>query len=219
MTRTKHKAEASVTSSDLLDDAKALAAKVTALVGPAPALTLADVRRSTKLRKGGEKVIPTLTTLSEQAGIVVPSHPTDTMKQKMDLAESLVPLHKLLVVLTKQISDVLFLAQSDSWDAATVHYAVLRRLAQKNGDIARALAPVTQFFAARSAAVTAEEKAKRGGARKGSKKKVTSSDAPGPNANAPTQPVAAPAPTAAAAPASPTAPSSPTTVTNAPAHA
>ncbi|HEY2515664.1 MAG TPA: hypothetical protein VGI39_32570 [Polyangiaceae bacterium] len=170
MTRTTHDAEAAVTSSDVLDDAKALVTKVTALVGPAPALTLADVRRSTKLRKGGEKVIPTLATLSEQAGLVVPSHPTDTMQQKMDLAESLVPLHKVLVVLTKQVADVLFLAQSESWDAATVHYSVLRRLAQKNGDLARALAPVTQFFAVRS------------------KKKVPSSDAPGAAPATPTAP-------------------------------
>ena len=219
MTRTTHKAETTVTSAEVLDDVKTLVAKVTALVGPAPALTLADVRRSTKLRKGGEKVIPILATLSEQAGLVVPSHPTDTMKQKMDLAEELVPIHKLMVVLTKHLSDALFLAQSQSWGAATVHYSVLRRLAQYNGDLTRALAPVTQFFAARSTAVAAEEKAKRGGARKGSKKKVTSSDAPGPDANAPTQPVAAAAPTATAAPAAPTAPSSPTTVTNAPAHA
>jgi hypothetical protein len=171
MSRTTHsQSEAVVTSADLLADAKALCDKITAMVGPAAKLTQADYRRSTKLRKGGQGALPTIVALAEQTGLVVPSHPTKTIVEKMDLAESLVPLHKQLVIATKQIGDALFLAQSQSWSGATVHYTMLRRLAKKDGDLARALAPVIQFFAARSTAVQAEEKAKRGGARKGTKK-------------------------------------------------
>ena len=55
----------------------------------------------------------------------------------------------------------MFSANSESWSAATVHYTMLRRLAKENGDLETALAPVNQFFAQRSPAVTAEEKAKR----------------------------------------------------------
>ena len=39
-------------SDDLLVDAKALSEKISAAVGPAPALTKADIQRSSKLRNG-----------------------------------------------------------------------------------------------------------------------------------------------------------------------
>jgi hypothetical protein len=130
---THPKSHSVVTSTDVLDDAKALGVKVTALVGPAPALTTADVRRSTKLRKGGEGVIPTLAALSEQQGLVIPSHPTATMTEKLAQAQSLVALHKQMVLATKQIGDTMFLAESQSWDAATVHYSMLRPRAEERG--------------------------------------------------------------------------------------
>ena len=55
MSKTTHATE--VTSSNVLDDAKALAEKITALVGQPPALTKTDVQRSAKLRKGGAAVV------------------------------------------------------------------------------------------------------------------------------------------------------------------
>jgi hypothetical protein len=168
MSHSTHTKAAAVTGPGVLLDAKALGEKIAALVGPAPALTKADIQRSAKLRKGGATVVKAVTTLSDNIGLVVPSHPTATLVEKVNQAESLVALHQELVAATKHVADAMFQAQSQSWAGATVHYSVLRRLGKKDGSVAKKLLPVTQFFAARSAAVTEEAKASRGGARKGS---------------------------------------------------
>ena len=44
--------------SSVIDAANNLVAQITELVGPAPALSANDVRRSLKLRKGGASIIP-----------------------------------------------------------------------------------------------------------------------------------------------------------------
>jgi hypothetical protein len=159
-----------VSSPDLLAHAKALSAEITASVGPPPGLTQVDIQRSAKLRKGGAQVIQTIAALSEKFGLVVPSHPTATMVEKINQAQSLVALHKELVVATKHVADVIFQAQSQSWSGATMHYSMLRRLGKADGEVAKTLLPVVQFFAARSTAKAEEAKASRGGARKGSSK-------------------------------------------------
>jgi hypothetical protein len=104
----------------------------------------------------------------------------------------------------------MFSANSESWSAATVHYTMLRRLAKENGDLETALAPVNQFFAQRSPAVTAEEKAKRdaGKAAKAAKSasKAASKVATTPSAPAPESPVAAETPAASPLTAAPVTP-------------
>ena len=153
MSHSTHSKTAAVTNSDVLDDAKALSEKITALVGPPPALTKADIQRSAKLRKGGATVVQTIAALSDKFGLVVPSQPTATLVEKINQAQSLVALHQELVTATKHVADTIFQAQSQSWAGATAHYTMLRRLGKMDGSVAKALQPVTQFFAARSAAV------------------------------------------------------------------
>jgi hypothetical protein len=167
----KQKPTSTDASSNLLDELASFVAKVTALVGDPPALTATDIKRSAKLRKGGETVIPTVAALSDKFGLSIPSHPTSDMVAKVNLATSLIPLHRGLVAVTKQVSDAMFKAQSESWGSATVHYGTLRRLAKSDGDVAKTLAPVTQFFAHKTPAVVEAEDAKRGG-KKGTKKKA-----------------------------------------------
>src|SRR5271170_2964418 len=91
---THTKAVHAVSSSNVLEEAKALQEKITTLVGPAPALTKADIQRSAKLRKGGAAVVKTVAALSDKFGLVVPSQPTSTMVEKINQAESLVALHQ-----------------------------------------------------------------------------------------------------------------------------
>ena len=157
-------------SDDLLADAKALSEKIVAAVGPAPALTKADFQRSAKLRKGGAAVVQAIAALSDKVGLVVPSQSTATMVEKVNQAQALVALHQELVTATKHVADTMFQAQSASWQGATAHYSMLRRLSKIDGSLGKALQPVTQFFASRSKAVTEEAKTERGGARKGSEK-------------------------------------------------
>jgi hypothetical protein len=216
---THTKAAHAVTSSNVLDDAKALEEKITTLVGPAPALTKADIQRSAKLRKGGASVVKTVAALSDKFGLVVPSQSTATMVERINQAESLVALHQELVAATKHIADTIFQAQSQSWAGATAHYSMLRRLAKSDGSVAKTLQPVTQFFAARSTAVANEAKESRGGARKGSAKaKATratkraeeaqilanSANQASPTSNAPTVTSTPATPIVSAAPTAPT---------------
>jgi hypothetical protein len=206
-----HSKSEAVSNANVLDDAKALAEKITALVGPPPALTKTTIQRSAKLRKGGASVVQTVAMLSDQFGLVVPSNPTSAMVEKVTKAQALVALHKQLVAATKHVADAMFEAQSESWAGATVHYSMLRRLAKSDGNIATALQPVTQFFAARSTAVAEEDKAKRGGARKGSAKaKAYRASQKAVNANAP-------APSESQASATSEAPTTPAAQTGAPA--
>jgi hypothetical protein len=204
---THSKTAAAVTSSDVLDDAKALSEKITALVGAPPALTKTDIARSAKLRKGGATIVQTVATLSDKVGLVVPSQPTATLVEKVNQAQSLVALHQELVTATKHVADAMFLAQSQSWAGATVHYSMLRRLGKTDGSVAKTLEPVTQFFAARSTAVKEEAKTKRGGARKGSaeaKANLAANRAKEEQSSA-----ASNAPTATGAPSSPPATTTP----------
>ncbi len=143
-----HHGKASKSSTTTVDAAglKNLLASVTAITGPALELTAKDRKRAVRLRKGGEKVIPTITALSEQYGISVPSYPTAAITANVTQATSLVALHKQLVTATQQVSDAMFQADSKSWEGATVHYSVLKRLAKTNGTLATALAPVSEFW-------------------------------------------------------------------------
>jgi hypothetical protein len=153
---------------NVLEELNAFLEKVTALVGNPPALTAADMKRATKLRKGGEKMVTTIAALSNQFGLTFASHPTEAMVAQLNKASNLVPLHRKLVAATKQVGDSIFEAQSESWKSAAVHYATLRKLSTSDGDVAKTLAPVTEFFARRSPATVEADDAKRGG-KKGSK--------------------------------------------------
>ena len=199
-----------------LDQASKLVEQIATIVGTVPALSTKDRARSPKLRKGGETVIPTVAALSVQYGLSIASHPTTTMVESAKKAQSLIPLHKQLVQATKQVADQMFSANSESWGGATVHYSMLKRLAKTNGDLEAALAPVEQFFAQRSPAVIAEEKAKKEArkaaaaakaAAKAASKVATTASAPAPASPAIVETPAAPSPPTAA-PATP-APNSP----------
>ena len=159
-----HPGKASKSSTSTVDanGVKNLLASVTAVAGPPLALTGKDRQRAVRLRKGGEKVIPTITALSEQFGISLLSYPTSAITANVTQASRLVALHKQLVTATKQVSDAMFQADSKSWEGATVHYTALKRLAKTNGDLATALAPVSDFFAKKSSAVVKAEEEKRG---------------------------------------------------------
>lgn len=198
MSRTTHPKETKTTNSATEPtEVKTFLDSITTIAGPAPALTSKDRKRTAKLRKGGEKVVPTLLALSNRIGLSVPEYPTATIQANLDKVKALSPVHEGVVSAEKHLGDAIFQAQSAIWEGATVHYTMLKRLAKGNGDIANALAPVTQFFAHKQPAVVQAEDAKRGH-RKGVKEPKGS----------PTTTAATEEPTSAQAPAAPTAPAS-----------
>jgi hypothetical protein len=167
----------SESGSNPLDQAASLIKQVVAIVGTPPALTAKDRARAPKLRKGGETVIPTVAALSDQFGLTVTSYPTATMAANAKQAASLIPLHKQLVALTKQVEDQMFVGNSAGWKGATVHYSMLKRLSRSNGDLAKALEPVKEFFASKSPAVVKAEDGKSGH-RRGAKATKEVAEAP-----------------------------------------
>jgi hypothetical protein len=209
MSRTTHPKETKTTNS-ATEPLKNLIDSITTIAGPAPALTSKDRKRTSKLRKGGEKVIPTILALSDRIGLSVPEYPTATIQANLDKVKTLSPVHEGVVSAEKHLGDAIFQAQAQIWEGATVHYSMLKRLAKTNGDIANALAPVTQFFAHKQPAVVEAEDAKRGH-RKGVKEpkgsKTTSAATQGTtSAQAPATPAAPPSAPAAAPAAPPPAP-------------
>ena len=201
MSRTTHPKETTITaeksSAVAASGVKDLLDSITSLAGPAPALTATDRKRTSKLRKGGEKVVPTLLALSNRIGLSVPAYPTATIQANLDKVKALSPVHEGVVSAEKHLGDAIFQAQSALWDGATVHYTMLKRLAKKNGDVANALAPVTEFFAKKQPAVVKAEDAKRG-----HRKGVKEPKAPATTAATTTEPTSAQAPEAPPAPAS-----------------
>ncbi len=215
MSRTNHPKQDTKTNSGIESpEVKSFLDSITAIAGPALALTSKDRRRSLKLRKGGEKVVPTLLALSDRIGLNIPSHPTSAIQANLDKVKTLSPVHESVVSAEKHLGDAIFQAQSKIWEGATVHYSVLKRLGKSDGDIANALAPVTEFFAQKAPAVVKAEEEKRGH-RKGVKEPKGTKTAPAedetPSAQAPV--ATAPTPTASAAPAA-----TPATAPNGAAH-
>ncbi len=212
MSRTSHPKDTTTSSATEPSEAKSFLDSITTIAGPVPALTSKDRKRSLKLRKGGEKVVPTLLALSDRIGLNIPSHPTSAIQANLDKVKTLSPVHESVVSAEKHLGDAIFQAQSKIWEGATVHYSVLKRLGKSDGDIANALAPVTEFFAQKAPAVVKAEEEKRGH-RKGVKEPKGTKTAPAEGETTSAQAPAAPAPAAPAAPAA-----TPATAPNGAAH-
>lgn len=126
-----------------------------------PSLTPAQRQRSAKLRKGGEKIVPILTSLATRFGVSVSSHPVGAMAEKLQLVQTLWPLLQRSQELLKQIEDVSLRAQSVTSETMGVYYSTLRHLSRKNGDIATTMAPVEEFFAYRHKSVAKHPSSKK----------------------------------------------------------
>jgi hypothetical protein len=116
----------------------------------APQLTAADKRRSVKFRKGAERIIPALATLLRSAGIDTTGLSVDQMTSDLQRAQTLQPLQARLQSMSKRVDDEVFTAQTSSLSTATSGYALLQHMSKRNGDIAKQLEPISDFFAYRN---------------------------------------------------------------------
>jgi hypothetical protein len=115
--------------------------------------------RNIKLRKGGEAIAVVLASIGERFAVDLPQFPASTMLENIARARSLGPLHLKLTIALKRVDDAIFEAQSEGWEAATMHYSTLKRLSRRDGEMARLLAPVVAYFAKRHPLVVAAQKA------------------------------------------------------------
>ena len=125
-----------------------VSAETTLGVGDA-SLTATDKRRSSKLRKGGEKYAVQIGSLAQKYQLETAAMQVATMLTLLGKAAALQPVVDQLTIFTKHVGDVVFAAQSQAWDMALQYYALLARRARTNGDLATSLQPIGDFLAYR----------------------------------------------------------------------
>jgi hypothetical protein len=118
-------------------------------LGADPALSPAQKRHAAKLRKGGEQAAQQIGNLAKQRGLESQALQVDAMTEALGKAQTLLPLANRLVSFTKHVEDVVFVAESLAWEIAMQFYALLQRRALTDAELAKALDPVTKFFAYR----------------------------------------------------------------------
>jgi hypothetical protein len=179
-----------------------------------------DKRRAAKLRKGGGPIATQIGSLAAQQQLESPALQVATMLMLLGKAGALQPLANRLAAFVAHVSDVIFAAQSQAWAIAMQYYALLRRRAKTDRELATALEPVTQFLAYRHPSTKAPAgsptKKQVGAAKKAQKALATVAGGKLAGTNLlnprkkPTQP-AAPEPAPAASPAPSPVPSPATT--------
>jgi hypothetical protein len=125
-----------------------VSAEATLGVGDSP-LTSGDKRRSTKLRKGGEKYVAQIGDLAQKYQLETTAMQVLTMLTLLGKATALRPVLDQLTIFAKHITDTVFAAQSQAWDMALQYYAMLQRRAKTNGDLATSLQPIADFLSYR----------------------------------------------------------------------
>jgi hypothetical protein len=112
-----------------------------------PAMTAVDRSRIVRVRKGGEKYIPKLARAAVDNGIAPNGFSIDAMTASATLVQKLEPLEETLTMLLKLVQDARLQASGTTWTTATLVYSMLEPLAARDGKVATAISPVTQFFA------------------------------------------------------------------------
>jgi hypothetical protein len=138
----------------------------------APALTAAQRKGMGKLRKGGEKFIPEIAQIAQTWNVQIRTQPTAAMTSAIQLATTLTPLIGLMVGFLREVQDVGFEAESESWLTATALYSVLKRMSKKDPKLKAQLAPMAEFFAYRHPVVAKAAAEKKPGKESRRKAKV-----------------------------------------------
>ncbi len=174
-------------------------------------LTTKQRKAATRSRKGMEKVIATLASLSTEHGVSVPKQPTSQMTSGLALATQLDPIKQKLVSALALVESNIDSSASNSWTTATTLYGMLQKVAHRDVQLKSQLAPVKEFFGYRTpAAKKAHPKQKGKKAALAAENLATAQAATGDSAAA--APTAPAAPSPASATASTSAPSAPSNV-------
>jgi hypothetical protein len=174
--------------------ALALLDQVVALLAlPTKVLTTKQRRAAARSRKGMERVIPTLASLSAEHGVSVPKQPTSAMTAALELAEQLGAVQSKLTSVGVLVGTNVDDARSSAWTTATTLYGMLKKVAHRDAQLKSQLAPVTEFFAYRTPGAKKahpKQKGKKAAlqAQKEAAAKATATDAAAGTATAPAAP-------------------------------
>jgi hypothetical protein len=175
-------------------------------LGNDPPLTPVEKRHAAKLRKGGEKALEQIGNLAQQHQLESPALKVSDMLALLGKASAVQPLADRAAAFGKHVQDVLFAAQSAAWVMGMQYYALLQRRARTDAELAKALAPVTQFLAYRhpkqKAPGTPTKRQKKATSKAVKTLKKAAPELLAPQASAP-QPSAQPSPQSPAQPGTP----------------
>jgi len=134
----------------LVKELTALLDEAETRLGPEPpALTAAEKKRASKPRKGSEKLLRAMAQAVERIGLDSEGLNAAMMLGRLADAETLTPLHARLEKMNKRVSDEMFTARGDAWAMALQFYAVLKRMARTDGEVAVSIEPLRTSFAYR----------------------------------------------------------------------
>jgi hypothetical protein len=133
---------------------------VTDVLAPyAITLTTAQRRSATRLRKGGEKVIPLMRRLAISAGVQGTAFDVDAMQNQLDLATALIPLLTRAKTVSDAIGDTVLSANGKAWSSATTLHHVLKRVSQDKPEMRRDMEVVSKAFSVQRTAAKSATKA------------------------------------------------------------
>jgi hypothetical protein len=99
-----------------------------------------------------EKVITTLSDLSNEHGIVYPKQPASVMTSNLALVTQLESVKNKLVSALTLVQDNIDGVRSDTWSGSMTLYGMLQKVAHRDSQLRSQLAPVKEFFAYRTPA-------------------------------------------------------------------
>lgn len=173
--------------------------QVIAKIGADAPLNADEVRRATKMRKGGAEIIPQILALCLQHGVTrIGSLTVQEMSDELKRGDALVQVGLRGALVQKKLRESAMGAHGRSWQIATTMYTTLRRLAVDDPELALGLDPVQSFFQTKRTKGKVRANKKAAAAKKGA-------GAPEPTVATVAGPVAAAPAPAATAPAAPAA--------------
>jgi hypothetical protein len=106
-----------------------------------------QVRRSTKMRKGGAEVIPKILALCLQHGVTsIGSLTTTEMSDELARGDALVQVGLRSALVQKKVKDAAMAAHGRSWQIGTTMYSALQRMANDDPELALGVQEVQSFF-------------------------------------------------------------------------
>jgi hypothetical protein len=112
----------------------------------APSLSPTMKRHTARYRKGGDAVISTIGSIVAQNRLEFPRTPVSEMRNLMAIADTIERLRSRTALLQIHLAAMIFSARASAWQTAMQYYALLKRVARKNGEIRKTLEPVAKFM-------------------------------------------------------------------------
>jgi len=128
-------------------ECQSLLTQVAQRLGVQTPLSGDDVRRATKMRKGGAEVIPKILALCEQHGITqIGTLTTQEMSAQLNRGDALLQVGLQSAIVEKKVKESAMAAHGRSWQIGTTMYTTLQRLAVDDPELAEGLEPIQSFF-------------------------------------------------------------------------